>query len=149
MAEADGGRTRGERLAAQLERAERKGATERIAEIEAELEMPSFPEALAYLWRAYRRLRRRAPGGFAGPQPIGWQDIDAFVRRTGMRLAAWEIELLEAIDDIYLRPEPKPTVPEGQSVKTAASATDVAGVKSILGSIGVRRVVRRKGKQDG
>ena len=64
--------------------------------------MPPFPESLAYLWRAYLRLRRRMAGGFAGPNPIGWQDIDAFVRRSGMRLAPWEIETLESIDDAFV-----------------------------------------------
>ena len=64
--------------------------------------MPPFPKALAYLWRAYFRLRRRMAGGFAGPNPIGWQDIDAFVRQSGLRLAPWELDLIEALDDLYL-----------------------------------------------
>lgn len=64
--------------------------------------MPPFPESLAYLWRTYLRLRRRMGGGFAGPNPIGWQDIDAFARRAGARLAPWEIETLEAIDDLFV-----------------------------------------------
>jgi hypothetical protein len=148
LAEPDStGRTREERLQAQLDRAIRKNAAARIAEIEADLARPEFPRALGYLWDAYLRLRRRKGGGFAGPEPISWQDIDAFVRRSGLRLAPWEISLLEALDDIYLSPEPKtevPEAPEGQSVKAAASARDGAGVKSVLGSVGVRKVVQRK-----
>lgn len=37
-----------------------------------------------------------------GPQPITWSDIDAFVRRTGIRLDPRDIELIEALDDLYL-----------------------------------------------
>jgi hypothetical protein len=29
-------------------------------------------------------------------------EIDAFVRLSGMRLAPWEIELIEELDDLYL-----------------------------------------------
>mgnify|MGYP000284647526 FL=1 len=96
-----------------LERAEIEGKTGRVAELEAELAMPPFPECLAYLWQAYLRLRRRTAGGFSGPSPIGWPDIDAFIRRTGARLAPWEIEMLERIDDLFVyrdRSAPTPTV---------------------------------------
>jgi len=106
--------------------------------------MPPFPQALAYLWRAYLRLRRRTSVGFSGPQPIGWQDIDAFIHRSGTWLRPWEIALIEAVDDIYLEPEPTPTLPEGQTVTVAASASDAAGVKAILAGVGKRRVVSKK-----
>lgn len=87
----------------QLERAEIEDKARRIAEIEAELSMPPFPEPLDYLWRAYLRLRRRIASGFSGPNPVGWQDIDAFIRRAGARFAPWEIEVLERIDDLFVR----------------------------------------------
>lgn len=64
--------------------------------------MPPFPEALGYLWRIYLRLRRRTSSGFAGPNPIGWQAIDAFIRRSGIRLSPWEIETIESIDDLFV-----------------------------------------------
>lgn len=82
--------------------------------------------------------------GFAGAQPFSWPDLDAFLRQTGIRLGPWELDLIERLDDIYLQPTPKPTAPEGQTVKAAAAASDAAGVRSILGSVGVRRVVKRK-----
>lgn len=100
-------------LQRQLDRADAERKTGRIAELEAELAMPPFPECLAYLWQAYLRLRRRMAGGFSGPSPIGWPDIDAFIRRTGARLAPWEIELLERIDDLFVyrdRTAPSPSV---------------------------------------
>lgn len=89
-------------LLRQLDRAEIEGKTGRIAEIGAELAMPPFPEPLAYLWRAYLRLRHRMAGGFSGPDPVGWPDIDAFIRRSGTDLAPWEIEVIEAIDGLFV-----------------------------------------------
>ena len=71
------------------------------ARYEAELVVPPFPKALHYLWAAYHRLRRRKGGGF-GPAPIEWPDIDAFIRRTGLDLRPWEIEIIEGVDDLFL-----------------------------------------------
>jgi len=83
--------------------------------------------------------------GFAGPQPIGWQDIDAFMRRAGLTFAPWEVDLIERLDDIYLRPASAPALPDGQAVTVAASIGDSAGVRAVLGSVGNRRYVKRKG----
>lgn len=63
--------------------------------------VPPFPKALRYVWDAHQRIRRRKGGGF-GPGPIEWPDIDAFIRRTGLDLRPWEIEIIEAIDDAFL-----------------------------------------------
>lgn len=65
--------------------------------------MPPFPSALAYIWRAYMRLRRRKSTGFNGFDKIEWPDIDAFLRRSGVRLLPWEVEIVEDIDDIFCR----------------------------------------------
>ncbi len=63
-----------------------------------------------------------------------------------MRLAPWEVEIIEALDDIYLQPTPTPTAPEGQTVNVAAAASDAAGVRAIVGALGKRRVKRGGGK---
>lgn len=64
--------------------------------------MPPFPMALAYLWNAYWRMRRRKGAGMSGHAPIEWPDIDAFVRLGGERLAPWEVEIIEQLDDAFL-----------------------------------------------
>ncbi len=74
----------------------------RIAELEAEIALPSYPSALDYLWTIFTRLRRRKGAGFSGPLPIEWPDIDAFIRNGRMRLSPWEIEIIEELDDLYL-----------------------------------------------
>jgi hypothetical protein len=66
----------------------------------AELACPPLPEALIYLWHAFCRLSARRGSGFS-VSPISWSDIDAFVRNAGMKLAPWEIRILEDIDDLY------------------------------------------------
>ncbi|MGN6142243.1 MAG: phage tail assembly chaperone [Mesorhizobium sp.] len=72
------------------------------AQLEADLATPPFPLALNYVWRAWSRIRRRKAGGFSGPNPIEWPDIDAFVRNTRTRLDPHDIEMIEQIDDLYL-----------------------------------------------
>lgn len=73
----------------------------RRLELDAELAVPPMPEALAYLWQAFLRLSgRRAVNGFA-VAPISWSDIDAFVRYSGLRLAPWEVRLIEELDDLF------------------------------------------------
>jgi len=84
--------------------------------------------------------------GFSGPQPITWQDIDAFLRRSEIALAPWQIELIERLDDIYLQPTAAPlALPEGRVVHAAASVNDPAGVRAVLGASAKRRYVKRKG----
>lgn len=73
-----------------------------------------------------------------------WTDIDAFTRRAGVRLAPWEIRIIERLDDLYLTPEAKPPPPpEGEEVIAVASPSNASGVRALLGSIG-RRVFARK-----
>lgn len=116
-----------------------------MAEIEAQLAVPPFPVELGYLWRCFIRLARRTPAGFAGPTPITFLDLDAFIRRTGIRLAPWEVELIERLDDLRLHPADAkaPPAPDGQ-VRELASTSDGAGVKALIGGLGRRVVVRRK-----
>jgi hypothetical protein len=37
-----------------------------------------------------------------GVSPVGWPEIDAFVRNSRVTLSPWEIETLEDIDDLYV-----------------------------------------------
>lgn len=76
---------------------------ERRAQLESELVSPPCPPALAYLWRCYGRIRSRKGASGFGIGPLEWPDIDAFNRLSGARLAPWEVEILEAVDDLYLR----------------------------------------------
>jgi len=85
---------------------------EKIAEYEAELACPPLPLELVYIWRAYHRLsNRRGSNGF-DINPIGWCEIDAFVRLSGMHLAPWEIALIEMLDDVFRTERAKASRPD-------------------------------------
>ncbi len=64
--------------------------------------MPEFPEALSYLWEIFIRLANRRQSNGFGPERLGWAEIDAFCRLTRTRLAPWEVEIIERLDDLYL-----------------------------------------------
>lgn len=100
--------------------------------------MPEFPRELSYLWRAYHRVRRRMGGGFSGPNPIGWQDLEAFVHVTRFRFSPWEVELLEAIDDAYLHPQ-LVAVKSKQATPELIDASDTKSIRNLMRSIGKRR----------
>lgn len=89
-------------MESRLERAIRKNRPDIVAELETELDTPPFPVAVSYIWDAWQRLRSRKGPGFSGHLPIEWSDIDAFMRATKKRLAPWEVEMIEMIDDAFL-----------------------------------------------
>lgn len=74
----------------------------RRRDYEAQLACPPLPDALAYLWRAFVRLRRRKGSNGFAVSPIEWPDFDAFLRLSGVRLAPWEISAIEDLDDLFL-----------------------------------------------
>ena len=70
--------------------------------MEAELWVPPFPIAAAHVWTSWQRIRRRKAAGQHGLDPIEWPDVDAFARYTGARLDTHDIEMLEALDDLFI-----------------------------------------------
>ncbi|MHA6690600.1 phage tail assembly chaperone [Devosia sp. A449] len=86
-------------LQGQLSRAR---TPERRSEIEGELALPPFPDALRYLWTAFIRIRRRNAGNGFGATPITWADLDAYSRLSGLHLRPWEIETIERLDDALM-----------------------------------------------
>lgn len=70
-------------------------------------------------------MRRRKAAGFGGAEPLEWPDFDAFIRVSRVPLNAFEIELIEVLDDAWLTearrtPEASPVDPE--KVKDSAKA---------------------------
>jgi hypothetical protein len=56
----------------------------------------------------YYRLRRRKGGNGFGYVPIEWPDIDAFQRNARIEFAPWEVQIIEHLDDIFMRVHSKP-----------------------------------------
>lgn len=104
--------------------------------------MPSFPTAVGYVWRTYSRLRRRTKHGFNGPQPIDFQEIDAFVRVSRFPLRPWEVQIIEDIDDAFLQPAYRKAADvrnRSTSATPMVSARDGAAVSRMMRSMGVRK----------
>lgn len=81
---------------------ERTNRPERRDELQAELRCPPCPALVQYLWATFQRLsNRRGSSGF-GPLPISWSELRAFMDITGRRFTAWELDMIEALDVVYL-----------------------------------------------
>ena len=57
---------------------------------------------MKYLYRWFLRLSKRRGGGF-GPAPIDFTEFDSFFRRIRVEPEPWEQELLEDLDDLWLK----------------------------------------------
>jgi hypothetical protein len=82
---------------------ERRLRPERREEIEEELAGRPFPPELLYLYNIFNSIRRRKGSNGFGPNPIDGQDIESYERRHQCRLAPWEQEAIEGLDDIYMQ----------------------------------------------
>lgn len=74
---------------------------ERIAELEAELALPPFPEELRYLWQAFLHIRRRK-GGAWPPPPLSDSDLLAYSQVHQEYLRPWEMGVLFDLDDQWM-----------------------------------------------
>lgn len=61
-----------------------------------------MPRGGARLWRIYLDLNACRRGGFAGPEPISYSDIDAYQRTTGEILEPWEVGGVRALDAVAI-----------------------------------------------
>lgn len=79
-----------------------QGVWDRTGEMPARLaDAPQCPPALAYLWSIYVRLRRRCAPSM-GKARVLFTDMLAFQQVTGTRLAPWEANVIERLDDAML-----------------------------------------------
>lgn len=82
---------------------QRAKTPEKRAEYEAELAVPEIPRGAEYLWKIFMRLHARRQSTGMGPARISWGELADFQRLTGMRLAPWEVAILEQLDDLALK----------------------------------------------
>lgn len=75
---------------------------ERSGELPARLRnAPKCPPALSYLWALFVRLRSRCTPSMSVPR-ILYTDMLAFMQVTGQRLTAWEVSVIERLDDAFV-----------------------------------------------
>ena len=58
--------------------------------------------AALILWEAFQRLSRARSYGAAGPNPIGFPEIEAWMRLTRTPLEPHHVEVIEAMDAVWL-----------------------------------------------
>ena len=61
-----------------------------------------MPPAFEYLWTWFLRMSNRRGGGF-GASPLTHAGMQAFFELAGIWPTPWDVEQLEALDDLYLR----------------------------------------------
>ncbi|HEY0838178.1 MAG TPA: hypothetical protein VGE72_29995 [Azospirillum sp.] len=66
------------------------------------LEAPP-PYGSEHLWRWFLDLHGRRGSNGYGPNPLDFREIQAWAAVAGLRPAPWEIEVITALDDAYLR----------------------------------------------
>ena len=59
-----------------------------------ELESPSLPDWMLYLWGWFVELHE----GRQRNDPLSWSDIYAWVRLTGRRVTPWELHCIKRVD---------------------------------------------------
>lgn len=64
-------------------------------------EATKIPDELRYVWDLFTRLSRRRSYGFS-VNPIGFSDIAGLCQVERIELNSWEIEAIEALDDLWL-----------------------------------------------
>jgi hypothetical protein len=85
--------------------AERGGA--KAERYELELAGPGCPDGALYLWGWFLELNRRRPSGGMGPGSIGHQDIKAWCSLRGIRLAPWELDALDDLEQAWMAAQAK------------------------------------------
>ncbi|MBR2689164.1 MAG: hypothetical protein IKE42_15030 [Aquamicrobium sp.] len=71
-----------------------------------------MPEEIGYVWAQFWRLRRRVRN-VNTHQPITWDDIQKFQALTMAHIGPFEIELLEMLDDLFLKAQSEAKNEEG------------------------------------
>lgn len=69
---------------------------------------PELPDELAYLWMWFLSLHHRRGGNGFGPNRIAWGEVAAWCSLHGIRLAAWELDAIMRLDDVFLLTMSKP-----------------------------------------
>lgn len=67
-----------------------------------ELELPEFPNQLAYIWSAFFMLNRSRTYSDGVPSPITYEQILAWKNLTETPFGPKEVEVITRIDRIYL-----------------------------------------------
>ena len=68
-----------------------------------ELDGPTFPTLMSYVWSAFINLSNTRSIGFSGPNPISYIEIKAWKDLTESPLTSFEVEAIKCLDTMYMR----------------------------------------------
>lgn len=68
-----------------------------------ELIAPDFPDRAAYVWEVFLDMHTGRTYGMSGPNPLSWGDIKAWCDLRGIVLLSWEVDILKALDMLWVR----------------------------------------------
>lgn len=81
-----------------------------LGRVPADLIGPPFPDRYGHLWECFLDLHSGRSYSGSGPNPLSWQDILAWSRLTRAGLREWEVRVIKALDQLWLR-----TMNEGEN----------------------------------
>lgn len=90
------------------------------------------PPETAYLWRWFRDLEMARQGGQMGPQPLTYQEMEAWSRLARVRLTPWEADCLRSLDVVYLNDYAKDKAGDNAAPMTEDGEVDRDAVASGL-----------------
>lgn len=64
---------------------------------------PTLPDLGAYLWETFMELHNGRDYGANGPNPLSYQLILAWNQLTGVVLSPWEIGVVKALDNLWIK----------------------------------------------
>lgn len=67
-----------------------------------ELLMPEFPDVASHVWSYFLSIHQGRSYGISGPNPVSYQDIEAWSRLTGWTLTPWELSAVKKLDAVFL-----------------------------------------------
>lgn len=62
-----------------------------------------FPDAASHIWATFIELHEGRTYGMSGPNPISYDIIKSWCDLTQISLSPWELELIKALDSIWLK----------------------------------------------
>jgi hypothetical protein len=115
--------------------------------------LPEFPDELDYLWGHFVRLSGRRQSGM-GANPLTYQEVEAYERKSLARLSAWDVSVIMRLDDAVLgvwarnhKSAPKPDAPA-----EPIPANDTVNMKAMFRGLATAKrleLAAKKGAQNG
>ncbi len=81
-----------------------------------------LPAAGGDIWAAFSGLSRRRTYHASGPNPITWEAIEAFCRLKRVPLEPHHVDLVIALDDVWLEHAARKAPPSGAKTAPLVSA---------------------------